>query len=266
MNSVCCEIIKTCPLSCLHCSAKSHINTNRFIPFDELQKIVTKAYNNDVRTFYISGGEPLLYSKLEQLVKYIDNLNISPVIYSSGVLPINGVLGPIKKEILNTLENAGLNSIAFSIYSLYSEIHDKITNTPNSLSILQSTLKNAKEVFTNTKIELSFIPLTDTWEEIDEIIDFANSIGVYKLNILKLIHQGRAKESGIITRILTEKDEAKFIDKLKSADNKSIIIEMSKLYDCDHYEHLQVSPHTSGVNEYFVTYKQEVRLGRRFRD
>ena len=266
MHSVCCEIIKTCPLSCLHCSAKSHINTNKFIPFDELKKIVNQAHDSGVETFYISGGEPLLYPELKQLVKYIKDLNISPVIYSSGALPLGNTIIPIQKETLNNLENTGLDSIAFSIFSLNSKKHDEITNTPNSLKVLYATLKNAKEIFYKTNIELSFMPLTDTWEEIDEIINFANTNGIYKLNILKLIYQGRAKESGIISRALSEKDEVDFVNKLKNIKNTSTIIEISKLYDCEDYEHLQISPHTSGVNEYLVTYKQEFLLGRRFRD
>jgi len=266
MSSICCEIIKTCPLSCLHCSSKSNLNTNRHIPFKDLQTIVNQASTNNVKTFYISGGEPFLYKELKELVNFVYNKNILPVIYSSGILPSSDKsIQAISKKALNNLENVGLDSIAFSLYSLNANIHDYMTNTQNSLITLFETLKNAKDSLSKTKIELSFIPLSDTWEEIDEMLNFANSHGIYKLNILKLINQGRAKESGIVAKTLTEEQESAFIKKLQKNKNNSTIIEISKLYDCDHHEHLQVSPHTSGVNEYFVTYNQELKKGRRFR-
>lgn len=266
MNSICCEIIKTCPLSCLHCSSKSHLNTDRHIPFKDLQTIVHQASTNNVKTFYISGGEPFLYKEIEELVNFVYNKNILPVIYSSGVLPSTKGIQAISEKTLNNLENAGLDSIAFSLYSLNKEIHDYMTNTPNSLITLFETLKNAKNSLNKTKIELSFIPLSDTWEEIDEIIHFANSYGIYKLNILKLIHQGRAKESGIAVKTLSTKNELAFVEKLQKNQRNSTIIEISKLYNCDNYEHLEISPHSSGVNEHFITHKQEILQGRRFRD
>ena len=265
VNYICCEIIKTCPLACLHCSANSHINTNKLIPLNELNTIVNQAVKNHINTFFISGGEPLLHPNLKDLIINISAKGITPVLYSSGILPLNKSIRPVSTNELSDLEKVGLDSIAFSIYSLDANIHDNITNKPDSLITLKKTIKNAKDTFRETKIELSFLPLSNTWKEIDNIIKFANSHNIYKLNILKLINQGRAKESGIFLKSLSQEEELQFIKKLKRYQNTSTIIEISKLYDCDHYGHLQESPHTSGINEYFVTYNQELKKGRRFR-
>lgn len=268
MSSVCCEIIKTCPLSCLHCSAKSHINTNRQIPFDDLKKIIEQAKYNNVETFYISGGEPLLHPDLTRLVAHLKREKINPVIYSSGCLPdkTGNTLHAISKKTLRNLEAAGLRSIVFSLYSLDPKQHDQITNTPNSFKTLMTTLENARNFLVDTKMELSYIPLSDTWEQIDKILNFSNSNNIDKLNILKLINQGRAKESGIIHRNLSHEDEVIFLERLRNFKLQDTTIEISKLYDCDHYEHLQISPYTAGENEYFITHRQEVLPGRRFRN
>lgn len=266
MNSICCEIIKTCPLSCLHCSAKSHINTNRFIPLTDIKKIISKA-PNDLETFFISGGEPLLHPNINEIVSFLKSKNIKPIIYSSGcdIERKSKVLQPISIKKLQELEESGLNSIVFSLYSLQNKIHDNFTNTPKSLRILTQTLSNTK-FLKNTSVELSFLPLKDTWEEAKKIIDFSKEYNISKINILKLINQGRAKENGLSIQDLSEEQEQNFLKVIKSQTNTSPTIEISKLYDCDHYENLQISPYTAGLNESFITYNQVNLQGRRFRD
>jgi MoaA/NifB/PqqE/SkfB family radical SAM enzyme len=266
MKSVCCEIIKKCSLSCLHCSARSHFYTSKHIPFDDLKNIIKQASDNQVKTFFISGGEPLLYPNIDKVIEYITSYKMQPILYSSGILSEQDVLQPIPNELFSSLEKSGLTSIAFSIYSLDSTIHDKITGTPNSLKILKRTIENARKTLKQTTIELSFLPLSDTWKEITSIIEFCSINNIYKLNILKLINQGRAQESGIYARNLSQQDEIEFLEELRRACLlTSTTIEVSKLYDCDNYEHLQISPHTSGINEYFISYKQDILKGRRFR-
>ena len=267
MNSICCEIIKTCPLSCLHCSAKSHINTNRLIPFSDIKKIISEAPNT-LETFFISGGEPLLHPEINEIISFIKSKQIKPIIYSSGcdIKRDNKTLQPISIKKLQELEESGLKSIVFSLYSLQEKTHDNFTNTPKSLTILKQTLENTK-LLKSTDIELSFLPLKSTWEEASDIIKFSKKYNISKINILKLINQGRAKENGLSLQELSKKEEQSFLKLITSQTNINPTIEISKLYDCDHYAaELQISPYTAGVNESFITYNQNHLQGRRFRD
>jgi len=267
MNSICCEIIKTCPLSCVHCSAKSHINTNRFIQLNDIKKIIDNTPNT-LNTFFISGGEPLLHPNINEIISYLKSKDIEPVVYSSGcnISKNKKTIEPFSSSTLKELENNGLSRIVFSLYSLKESQHDNITQTKNSLNTLKKTIQNANKCFSKVTIELSFIPLQDTANEIKNIISFSEKQNISKINILKLINQGRAKESGIILKSLSDVEEKNFLTSIKSYHNPSFTIEVSKLYECNHYENLEVSPYTAGVNESFITYSQENLPGRRFRD
>jgi len=266
-KSLCCEIIKTCPLSCIHCSANSNMKAKEYISLEDIYSIVENAMDNNVETFFISGGEPLLHPNILEIVKFIKSKNIKPIIYSSGCLADedSGDIEEINISFLNNLKKNGLDSIVFSLFSLVDDVHNNKTQTKNSFSILKRTLTNTKKTFENTevKVELSFIPLSDTYKEIKEIIKFSENNNISKINILKLINQGRAKYSGLENLSVDQENE--LLENLKNSENKNIQIEISKLYDCDNYEGLLQSPYTAGENEYFITSRQEVLPGRRFR-
>ncbi len=259
-KSICCEIIKTCPLSCKHCSTNATMGDFRQMSIVDYSELLSSSIKNDIDTMFISGGEPLLHKDIVEFVRLTSESNISPIIYTSGVLNGTDSIQPLTKEVINSLRENGLKGVSISIYG--QEInHDYMTNKQGSFKTLLETLENIKDI--DIVKEFSFLPLAYNFNDLDYVVALVKKYDIKKINILKLIHQGRAKNSALVG--LSKKQEKQFFEKLREYKN-DVNIEVSKLYDCDHYEELLYSPYYAGVNEEFVTFDAQILPGRSYRN
>lgn len=93
-----------CNLSCRLCAAYSPYNTRRTFPsVEELLEYIRRYFNivDYTELFTISGGEPLLYAKLpdliEELQKYSDRIGKLEIITNGTVIPNSELLRSVKK-------------------------------------------------------------------------------------------------------------------------------------------------------------------------
>ena len=259
-KSICCEIIKTCPLSCKHCSTNATMGDFRQMSLDDYEKLLSNAVVSNIDTMFISGGEPLLHKDIIEFVKSTNECNIKPIIYTSGILNGTDNIQPLSKKTIDNLYQNGLKGLSLSIYGKERN-HDYMTNKQGSFKILLESLDNLKDI--NISKEFSFLPLAYNFNDIDYVVSLAKKNDIKKINILKLIHQGRAKSSTLLG--LSKDEEKQFFEKLRKYTD-IIDIEVSKLYDCDHYEELLYSPYYAGINEEFITFDAQILPGRSYRN
>ena len=235
------------------------------MPLYEYEEILRRAAQNNVKIIFISGGEPLLHRDIELFISKTKEYKIDPFLYSSGSTISNNEVVAIQKDYFESLHQKGLTGVAFSLYSLKS-LHNIITRTKKSFEILEQTLKNIKDI-NGLSREFNFIPLRDNRNEIENIIDFAMKYNIKKINILKLISQGRAKRNLPQLSPMSIEEEKSFFKLVKDKSAQTeIVIEVSKLYDCDHYDSSLVSDYKKNENEKFITVYNNEIPGRRFRD
>lgn len=259
-KSICCEIIKTCPLSCKHCSTNASASDFRQMSISDYEKLLTQAVFDGVDTMFISGGEPLLHKDILHFVELTSVYNLKSIIYTSGIISNHSDVISLSKESISELYQNGLNGLTFSIYG-QEQKHDFMTNKKGSFNLLLETLQNSKDV--SVEKEFSFLPLKHNFNDIGYVVKLAKKYNIKKINILKLITQGRAKNSGFVN--LSKEEESIFFKQLSRYTNK-IKIEVSKLYDCDHYDGLLYSPYYAGVNEEFFTFDSKSLPGRSYRN
>ena len=185
------ELTNKCYRNCKHCSssATSSMDNIRELDFDSVYKIIVEAQGIGVKSIVFTGGEPLMYDRLPQLIKLTANLGMKSTIYTFAYRTDD----TLKKY--KNLINLGLNEIVYSLadslsdeedYSKYSkeEFFDKVFNnnsatlgfhytiSEDSYQKLENTLKETINTFNNKKYFdkislLRFVPHGKGTEDMD---------------------------------------------------------------------------------------------------
>ena len=98
---------RTCNFRCPYCYAETTDYKNE-MPLSMAKKLVSFAKDMGAKSVILIGGEPLLYSKLEETVSYIVNNGMKVVVVTNGT-EIR------KKRIQDLIDDNKINSIGFSL-------------------------------------------------------------------------------------------------------------------------------------------------------
>ncbi len=126
------------------------------MPFELAVRVIYEAQNAGIRTVAFTGGEPLLYQKIYDLLILIKTLGMSPHITTNGSLIYNN---------WKRLVESGLDSISFSIDGI-GETHDYLRGVKGSFdNILQGI-----EILHSQSNILLFVNMVVTNKNVGEII------------------------------------------------------------------------------------------------
>ena len=114
------ELTNKCTRNCKHCSsnATNNIDNLKELDFDSVYKIITEAKVMGVEDIVFTGGEPLMYDSLSELVELTSKLEMKSTIYTFAYRT---------DETLNKykhLINLGLNKIVYSLADSLSDEKD----------------------------------------------------------------------------------------------------------------------------------------------
>lgn len=114
------ELTNKCSRNCKHCSsnATNNIGNLKELNFENVCKIINEAKLMGVDTIVFTGGEPLMYDRLPELVILTSKLGIKSTIYTFAYRT---------DETLNKYRNlidSGLNKIVYSLADSLSDEED----------------------------------------------------------------------------------------------------------------------------------------------
>lgn len=114
------ELTNKCSRNCKHCSSNAtSISENlKELDFENVCKIIKEANLMQVETIVFTGGEPLMYDRLPDLIELTTKLGMKSTIYTFAYRT---------EEILNKYRNLislGLNKIIYSLADSLSEEED----------------------------------------------------------------------------------------------------------------------------------------------
>src|SRR5699024_6667290 len=114
------ELTNKCARNCKHCSsnATNNINNLKELDFDSVYKIITEAKIMGVETIVFTGGEPLMYDRLPELVELTSKLEMKSTIYTFAYRT-DEALNKYRKLI-----DLGLNKIVYSLANSLSDETD----------------------------------------------------------------------------------------------------------------------------------------------
>ncbi|UCD93101.1 MAG: radical SAM protein [Methanobacteriota archaeon] len=154
-------LTKRCNFRCRYCYFDSCANTPEDLPGRKTLDLIEEGHDMGVVVIMLTGGEPLLYDGICEVVAAITERNMVPVISTNG-----SFLG---SEMIEGLINAGLESIQVSLDAPCAEIHHFLTRTRNTfrtvLSGIQSLKSNGFYVRTNS------VMTQNNYSHLEDLID-----------------------------------------------------------------------------------------------
>ena len=118
------EVASECNERCVHCYIP-HEEKLTLIKPDLFYRIVKDGRRMNIIHVTLSGGEPLLHPNLIAFLQYCRDMDLSVNVLSNLLL--------LNDKIIDEMQKNPLLSVQTSIYSMDSQVHDKITGIKGSL-------------------------------------------------------------------------------------------------------------------------------------
>lgn len=157
-----------CNLRCVMCRQWKETDYTE-LTIEEWKKTITDLNKNGIKNVHFTGGEPLLYAGLGELVTYCSRSGLTTGITTNGLLLDQGKL----KGLLTS----GLRSIAISVDGLGAS-YDELRGVSGSFSGIKEALSLLSEAKKNRKINsyINFTLMKNTISNFKDVKDLADRL------------------------------------------------------------------------------------------
>jgi molybdenum cofactor biosynthesis enzyme MoaA len=169
-----CELILTdrCNFKCPHCRGLQD-DIAGTLTLDRAKEIVSLWAAEGLKNVRFSGGEPLVYPGLLELVQFTKSLGVERIaISTNGSAP--------RKRYLELLE-AGVNDISISLDACCAAYGDKMAGVSGAWGLV---VDNIQELSKLTYVTLGIVVTEETVAQLSETIHFAASLNPSDVRII----------------------------------------------------------------------------------
>lgn len=186
------EVTKYCPMNCLHCSSSSNSSCKSSMTIHFAKRIINEFWAMGGREIIFTGGEPLCWPYLNEVVEFSSNIGLDVSLYTTGlVLGDNGVL-KVGIDILKKALERKIKFI-FCIHSFKQETHDFLTSKRGSFYGTVKAIEFLKKL--DAAVYLHYVPMKLNINQFIQIAFFGKRMNMNGLSILRLVPQGRGAEN-----------------------------------------------------------------------
>lgn len=190
-----------CMYHCWHCSA-SKMMAKGEVDLDtaDMIRLVKQVQDLGVGIIGFTGGEPLIRTDLEEIIKAIDERSMT-LVFSNGY--------GLTLERAKALKNAGLFGIAISFDSIRAEVHDEKRGYEGAYEIALEAIRNAKAAGLYTMGQVVCTKEMLKTKEIHQVAKFLKGEEIHELRIVEPIPCGILEEAK--DEVLTEEEKRELI-------------------------------------------------------
>lgn len=196
------ELTNKCSRNCKHCSSSATSNNKNLkeLDFNHVSKIIREAKLMGVETIVFTGGEPLMYDRLCELVKLTSSLGMKSIIYSFAFRNDQTL-----KQYRTLIEN-GLNKIIYSLADTLS--NEKDLSTYEKGEFFDKVFEGS-----NAILGFHYAVSKDSIDRLNEVVNktiqtFDNKKYFDKISLLRFVPHGKGTNDMDLTReeLLSIKD------------------------------------------------------------
>lgn len=208
-----------CNYKCIYCFNEGEANKEvRVQSIDKLKKIIHVAKEFGINSIKLTGGEPLLYPHVEELLEYMQKENIGYYDFTTNI-------SLLTEDRINMLNKYNVSSLTLSLNTLEKDKYNYLSGT-NNYDLVMHNLSNVLANF-NGKLRINCIVFDENYK----IEDYLNILELCKSNNIGLRFVEPSKVDGY--PITYTKD--KFKELLNELRDRSSRIVIS---DCKSVEYL----------------------------
>jgi MoaA/NifB/PqqE/SkfB family radical SAM enzyme len=169
-------------LKCLHCYSSSSPEAVEELSCDLLREAVSDAFAEGYNVVGISGGEPLMFNSLSEILRHAKSLGMITSVTTNGML--------LDQKRIENLKGS-VDLIAISLDGV-AESHNRMRAHPRAFEMMQRRLAELRAA----KIPFGFIFTLTLYNlhELEDVARFAVDEGAGLLQIHPLEEVGRAQE------------------------------------------------------------------------
>ena len=197
------ETSLACNLACEYCYRDSGKKGKDEMTFTELTDIVNQAHDLGAQSVVIiGGGEPTVYKQFRELVSYIDDLGMVPVVITNGQT--------MTSDLAKFLHERNA-SVMIKLDSLKEDVQDKLAGREGAYKRIQEGLQNLLGAgFGNgdNRLGASFVTNKLNLDEVETIWRFCRENSIFP-NMEVMTPNGRAKSHPDWIPTAKEVEEAK---------------------------------------------------------
>jgi len=189
------DCTRKCNLNCIHCGASKE-RYEKELKEKDVKKLIDELANIGVKTFSVTGGEPLTRPDLLSILKYASDKGLQTGIATNGFL--------INKETASKIKNANVTSVQISLDGT-KEIHNKIRKNPKSFDNAVNAIKLLNELdIPNVTAATTINPIN--LNNIEELMTLLINLKIKSWRICVVMPIGRANEN---KNLILSKDQLK---------------------------------------------------------
>jgi len=180
-------ITEKCNLRCVYCLRNAR-EEGKEIPFPVLKRIILSAHRFGIRSFSITGGEPLIYPYWRELMKLIGSLKSSIFLETNGFLLKEDDV----KFLKDVLENR-ITRVLISLDNYKADNHDRFRGR-NTFNYAVRAIKLLRRYSIPVEINAILTPFNLIKEkEILNYIKFGKELGVNEIVFDEVVELGRGE-------------------------------------------------------------------------
>ena len=184
------SLLNTCNFSCVYCVSEENggmpaitstkIPAGQQLSVEELITLITAVHRlTPLKSIRLTGGEPLLYPHLYQLIRHIEMIGISDIRMTTNAFYL--------KRNAQRLYDGGLRSVNISLDAIDPVVFNAIARYPNTARVFEGIEAAVK---TGLHIKLNAVIMRGKNDsQIIPLLEYASGLGV-KIRFLELMKMG----------------------------------------------------------------------------
>lgn len=164
---------RTCNFRCPYCYAET-TNYKDEMSLDLAKQLILFSKRMGAKAVILIGGEPLLYSKLDEIISYINDNEMKVVVVTNG-------LEITKKRIQNLINDNKIYSIGFSLKGWDAKSYLEQTKVDSF-----ERIKEAISIFSNSSVQgtYSFVLTKQTHDKLEKVAQLVSYDNKRKLKFI----------------------------------------------------------------------------------
>ncbi|MGA2326767.1 MAG: radical SAM protein [Bryobacteraceae bacterium] len=195
-----------CQCECLHCSAVDYREKTRrensALGFEELKNVIDQTLDLGTTCVVLTGGEPLLYERIYDLIAAVDRHRSVCTIFSNGEF--------LREHTVRRLKQAGVYGVFVSLDHADPERHNLHRRRPGLAEKAYRGLRLCQDAGILTGVSTYATKETIRNGELDAMMDLARTLGVLEVFLFDIIATGRL--SAQHDCMLSEEDARRIVD------------------------------------------------------